>query len=309
MVGAGNWGQNIVRTLHSLGHLAAVAEPVPALQERAKRIAPGVPVYDDHQTMMAAEDLEGVAVATPVHTHHDVARACLEAGLDVFVEKPLTDDLATAEALRDLAEVDGRILMVGHLLLYQPAVEWMASAIRDGTIGDLRSIHQERLNLGKARSHEDALWSLGVHDVAVAVHLVGDAPDEVWATGDDFLQSGISDDVHLHAVYPGGVRSHLHVSWLWPERSRRTVVVGSKGMLVYDELAQTVTLHHKSVGGDLLNVDGGSEVAFEGEAQPLTLEMEHFIQCIQDRSVPRSGPQNAVDVVRVLQQAKETMHA
>jgi predicted dehydrogenase len=144
--------------------------------------------------------------------------------------------------------------------------------------------------------------------VAVATYLIGCAPNETIAKGDNFLSPGIADDAHLHCSYPGGVTSHLHVSWLWPELRRQTVVIGSTATMVYDESSQTIQLHQKFINQDLEKVDNGSQLLFEGSAQPLTLEMEHFIQCITDRSTPRSGPQNAIDVVAVLEKASESMH-
>jgi predicted dehydrogenase len=188
-------------------------------------------------------------------------------------------------------------------LLYQPAVRAIHDLIQSDAIGNLVSIHQERLNLGRARSVEDVLWSLGVHDIAVAQFLVGERDCTTLCSSQCTLNPDIADDVYVHCEYPNGVKTHLHCSWLWPERRRRTVVIGTRGMLVYEELAQTVTLHRKWIDENLANVEGESSLVFEGEGQPLLLEMEHFIHCCTARERPRSDGESGLGVIRVLEQA------
>ncbi len=302
VIGAGNWGINLVRNLRDLGALSHVAEAVPALRERAAAEAPDAEIHEGYEPLLEA-GVDAVAIATPVPTHHGVAKAFLEAGIDVFVEKPMTFSTAEAEDLVAAADRGGRVLMVGHLLLYQPAVHWLKEYLDAGELGRVYSMHQERSKLGRARAAENVLWSLGVHDVAVLLHLAGAAPTSSVFSGHCGLQPGIEDDTYLHMDFPGGTKAHLHNSWLWPENRRRLTVVGEKGMLVYDEVAQNVTLHHKTIDAELQNCDGGEEVVFEGSGQPLRLEMEHFIDCLETRATPRSDGQNGADVVRVLEGA------
>lgn len=302
VIGAGHWGKNHVRTLHEMKELGAVAELSPKLREAVATQYPNVRVESDVASVLKS-DIPAVVIATPVATHFNLARDAILAGKDVLVEKPMTMNAAEAEELRRLAEAHGRVLMVGHLLLYQPAIAWIAGALKQGLIGDVWSLHQERLNLGKARSVENALWSLGVHDMAVLLHLVGAAPVKVFATGQSTLQAGIEDDVHVHLRFPSGAHAHLHCSWLWPERRRQLTVIGSNGMLVYDELAQTVTLHRKGIHADLTNRDEGAEVVFQGHGEPLRLELEHFLSCIETRAQPRSDAQQGADVVAVIDAA------
>ncbi len=306
LIGSGGWGKNLARTLHELKALGGIAEVRPDLREQMQGVYPDVPLYADHRALLAAK-LSAVAIATPAATHVALAKEALLAGKHVFVEKPIALCSRDAEELVELAEQRGRVLMVGHLLLYQPAVRWMKAYLDSKALGELWSLHQERLNLGTVRTVENALWSLGVHDVAVLLHLVGQAPERTQAAGQIALQPGIADDAYLHLAFPGGVRAHVHVSWLWPEKRRRLTVVGSEGMLVYDEGTQTVTLHRKRIGGGLKPVDEGEETAFHGSAQPLTLEMEHFLTCIRDHSRPVSDGRSAVKVVRVLEQATRQM--
>ncbi len=301
-LGAGAWGKNIVRTLASLEALAAVVEPDEVTRTALQRDLPEVAFYADPEPILQS-DLPAVAIATPVPTHAALVRTALQAGKDVFVEKPICLSADEAQELTDLAETQGRVLMVGHLLLYQPAVQWIKGFLDSGGIGKLHSLHQERLNLGRARAVENVLWSLGVHDVAVALFLVGARPDGIHSVGQRALGSGVEDDFYLHLDFPDNVQAHLHASWLWPEKRRRTTLIGSQGMLVYEESDQTVTLHRKSIGANLTNRDEGSEIVFHGSGEPLQLEMKHFLDSIMTRQTPLSSGASAVEVIRVLEQA------
>jgi predicted dehydrogenase len=173
----------------------------------------------------------------------------------------------------------------------------------EGLLGTLFTLHQERAKLGRVRLGEDALWSLGVHDIAVLLHLVGSSPHEVRRVGHAGLNPGIADDVYVHLAFQDGVRATLHNSWLWPEDSRVLRVIGSRGMIEYREKTQTVTLFRKWADPSGQHHDDGSEVLFQGSAQPLRLELEHFIDCIQTRSTPLSDGKNGLEVIRVLEQA------
>jgi len=308
VAGAGNWGKNLVRTFHEMGVLGAIVETDAARLPSLTAQYPGMPVV---LAVEALKDLgvSAVAIATPVPTHYDLALKSMALGLDVFVEKPLTLSSEQALTLVDFASSHRRILMVGHLLLYQPAVRWISQFLKEGGLGKLYSLHQERLNLGRARSVENALWSLGVHDVAVALHLVGEAPSHILASGQKALPTGVDDDVYLHLRFPGGVQAHLHTSWLWPEKSRKLTLIGEKGMLVFDEIRQSVTLHRKTIGADLNHVDGGEEKVFEQAGEPLRLELEHFMARLQDRAPALSDGMNGFEVVRVIEQAGHALES
>ncbi len=300
VIGAGNWGINLVRNLRDLEVLSHVAESVADLRDRVRSEAADIELMDDYRPLLEA-DIDAVAIATPVPTHAAIAGEFLAAGKDVFVEKLMTFTVAEAEEIVAKAEQYERVLMVGHLLLYQPAIAWLKDYLDSGKLGSVFSYHQERMKLGRARPAENVLWSLGVHDVAVLLYLSGKAPVATSFSGHCGLQKNIADDTYLHMEFPGGVKAHLHNSWLWPENRRRLTVVGEKGMLVYDEVAQNVILHRKSIDADLQNQDQGAEVLFEGSGQPLRLEMEHFIECINTRATPCSDGSNGLDVVRVLE--------
>lgn len=306
VIGAGNWGKNLVKNFYEIGELECIVEMSPAIRERIAAEYPDVEVHDNYDILLGA-GIPAVAIATPVQTHFEIARKFLDAGTDVFVEKPITMSVAETQTLVDLASQNRCVLMTGHLLLFQPAVEFLHDFIKSGKLGEIYSLHLERKNLGKARAVENVMWSLGVHDIAVITYLLESTISKVSAHGHCGLQPGIEDSVYLNLGFENGALAHLHNSWLWPEKRRVTVVVGEKGMLLYDELAQRVTLHKKTINAELQNCDDGEEVVFEGAAQPLRLELEHFIRCIESRAVPRSGPANALSVIGVLEQAQSQL--
>lgn len=308
LIGAGGWGRNLARALHELGALGAIAELRPEPREELKALYSDVPLYPDHRALLHG-DFPAVAIATPAATHFVLTKEALLAGKHVFVEKPLALSASEAEELVALAHATNRILMVGHLLLYQPAIPWIKAFLDSGALGKLWSLHQERLNFGKVRTVENALWSLGVHDVAVLLFLVGQAPERVAAHGQALLQPAVEDDVYLHLWFSGGVQAHIHSSWLWSEKRRRLTLIGEKGMLVYDELAQTVVLHHKRISFDLSQHDAGAEEVFRGHGEPLLLELEHFLECVREGRTPLSDGASAVPVVRVLEEATRQLEA
>jgi predicted dehydrogenase len=306
VIGAGRWGKNIVQNLYEMDALAAVAEADRELREGLASRYPDVPLHEDYASLLTS-DIPAVLIATPAPTHHRIAREALRAGKDVYVEKPFTLTESDAEELIRLASERNRVLMVGHLLLYQPAIQWIRSYLASGKLGNLYSLHQERLNLGQARSAENVLWSLGVHDIAALLYLVGASPLKLDIAGQRAIQPGIEDDVYLHLEFPNGVQAHLHSSWLWPEKRRGLAVIGSEGMLTYDEAQQTVILRKRGIGRDLRNRDEGEEVVFEGASQPLRLELEHFLHCVETRTPPLSDGKNGLEVARVLERASRLL--
>lgn len=307
VIGAGNWGRNLVRAFSGLGELAAVAEASDKIRVQLTGDYPDVTLYSDYTSLLDLDEIKAVAIATPAPTHHGVAKAFLEAGKDVFVEKPMTMTAEEAEDLIRIAEKNDRVLMVGHLLMYQPAIEKIKSLIEEGAIGKVFTILQERKKLGRVRKVENVLWSFGVHDVAVLLHLVGEAPVKVSAVGHCGLQpdSGVEDDVYLHLDFANGMQAHLHNSWLWPENRRCLTIVGSQGALVYNEIEQTVKLHRQSIDPETLDINNeGEEIVHEGAKQPLEIELAHFLDCIETRQTPKSDGRSGLEVIRVLEKAE-----
>ena len=303
VIGAGNWGINLVRNLSELSVLSHVVEKNSELTNQIEKDFPEAQCLENYHSLIN-DEIDAVAIATPAQSHFDIASKFLETGKDVFIEKPMTLSSKEAEGLVSIAEENDSILMVGHMLMYQPAITFIKSYLDEGHIGKIYHIHQERLKLGRVRTAENVVWSLGVHDIAVLLYLVGAAPNKVNFSGHCGVQEDIEDDAYVHMSFEQGTIAHLHSSWIWPTDSRCMRIIGSKGMLVYDEHKQSVTLHKKGIGQDLENLDQGEEVIFEGSSQPLRLEMEHLIDCIKSRKRPISDGNNGLEVIRVLEALK-----
>ena len=298
VIGAGHWGINLVRNLHALEVLSHVVETNSEIIDAVAEEIPDAQFLNDYDALLRS-DINAVAIATPTSTHYEIALKFLEAGKDVFIEKPMTISSREAEEIVRVSEVNHRILMVGHILLYQPAIDFIKNYLDHDHLGKIYHLHQERLKLGRVRSVENVIWSLGIHDIAVLLYLVGSSPEKVDFIGHCALQEQIEDDAYVHMTFNEGIMAHLHSSWIWPENKRSLKIIGEKGMLVYDELKQTVVLHKKRIGSDLENIDEGEEILFKGSDQPLRLEMEHFIQCINSREKPISDGRSGLEVVRV----------
>lgn len=302
VIGAGNWGKNVVRNFDELGVLSAVADASAETKDLLAEQYPGIDLFEDYAPILESEQIEAVAVVTPAPTHFEIVKSALEAGKDVFVEKPMTLKKDEASQLVDLADESGRILMVGHLLLYQPAIQWIKTQLDEGLLGKVYSLHQERVKLGRARYVENVTWSLGVHDLAVLLFLVDEEPEQIFASGHCGLTEEVEDDVYVHLSFPSGIKAHLHNSWLWPENRRGLTIVGENGMLVYDEVNQRVIHHRKTIDSDLQNQDFGEEIVFSGSGQPLSIELQHFLDCCSTRQTPISDGRNGLKVISALEQ-------
>ena len=305
VIGAGQWGINLVRNLHVLGVLSHVVEKDSEIVDEVSKEISDVQFLNDYDPLLST-DIDAVAIATPPATHYEIALKFLEQSKDVFIEKPMTLASQDADELVRIAEANQCILMVGHLLLYQPAIGFIKNYLERDHLGKIYHLHQERLKLGRVRTEENVVWSLGVHDIAVLLYLVGSSPESVDFTGHCGVQKQIEDDAYVHMTFDGGIMAHLHSSWIWPENKRSLKIIGEKGMLVYNEIEQTVVLHKKRIGSDLENIDQGEEQLFEGSDQPLRLEMEHFIDCIRSREEPISNGRSGAEVIRVLESLNES---
>jgi predicted dehydrogenase len=250
-----------------------------------------------------------------VPTHADLAVAVLESGKHCFVEKPLATSAADAQRAVDAAEAAGRILMVGHLLEYHPAVTRLKELIDSGELGDLYYIYGNRLNLGKLRADENALWSLGAHDVSVALHLIGEEPIECVAQGAAYVRDPVQDVVFCFLRFPSGVVTHLHLSWLDPHKERRITVVGARRMAAFDDMLIEGKLTIYDKGFDEDTRSWGEYIARSGDifspripnVEPLRLECEHFIESIRTGTAPRSDGHSGLRVVRVLERLQASL--
>ncbi len=307
VVGAGNWGKNLIHNFYNLGALDGVAEMNPDLRQQVESKYPEIKTYTDFSSVLES-NVSAVVLATPAPTHYQLAMTALTAGKDVFVEKPMTLTTPEAKALAEYADQQGRILMVGHLLLYQPAITWMRNYLAQGKGGKVLHVATQRAKLGKVRRKENVWWSFAPHDVSVVLDLLGNPTlSRVQASGQAMLQPGIEDNVYVDIVFESGQTAHLHSSWYWPELLRSTTVITEQEMLVYDEVAQKVTMYHKGVDDQLNNRDQGSQVVDVANSEPLKIECEHFLDCLQTRKQPRSDGWNGVAVVEILEKAQEAL--
>ena len=314
VVGAGYWGINHVRNFYELGALSVVCDTSSDSLLRIKEKTPAVRIETDFERILGDGSIQGVVIATPAETHYRMARAAIEAGKDVLVEKPLTLDLSEAERLTLLAEERNAVLMVGHLLEYHPAVLRLRELIGSGSLGELRYIYANRLNLGKVRREENILWSFAPHDIAIILRLVGAFPSRVMATGGAYLQPRIADVTVTHLEFPTKIRAHIFVSWLHPYKDHRLVVVGSKRMAVFDDVRAENKLLIYDQGVEFVNgepITRKSEgIAEEIEkAEPLRRECLHFLRCIETRGKPLTDARSALGVLRVLDAAEASLSA
>jgi len=287
-----------------------VVDPSESGRKAAAEIAPGAMVADRPRDVLADPRVKGVMIATPAETHYEMAREALAAGKDVFVEKPLTIDVDEAADLVTRAEGAGRILMVGHLLEYHPAILKLHELIRAGALGKIRYVISNRLNLGKIRTEENALWSFAPHDIAVILRLVGAAPIEIVATGGSYVTPNIADVTVTQLLFDNGVRSHIFVSWLHPYKEQKLVVVGSKKMASFDDVAKELVLYDQRVDwkeGQPVPVKGeGVKVDYPAD-EPLLQECLHFFKAIETRQPPLTDGTSGLRVLEVLHAAQRSL--
>ena len=317
VVGLGYWGPNLARNFDSIPgcELAWCCDSSEeALAAMAERF-PGVRLTRDLDELLADPELDAVAIATPVPTHGEVAVRVLEAGKHCFVEKPLAQSVEEAERAVAAARQSGRVLMVGHLLEYHPGVQKLKQLSGSGELGEIYYIYGNRLNLGKLRADENALWSLGAHDVSVVLHLAGEEPQEVMARGESYVRPGVEDVVFCFLRFPSGLSAHLHLSWLDPHKERRFTVVGSRRMATFDDMALEgkVTIYDKGFDEDARGY--GEYITRSGDIfspripniEPLRLECEHFVESIVSGRRPMSDGESGLRVVRVLEQLQRSL--
>ena len=313
VVGTGDWGANLVRNFASLpgARLAALCDSDGDRLRRTAARHPGARAVERVEEVAADPEIQAAIVSASAASHHALARTLLLAGKDVFVEKPLALGVAHAEELVALAARQQRILMVGHLLLYHPAVRYLKDLVDRGELGRPYYVTSQRLNLGKVRRDENALWSFAPHDISVILHLLGGEPLDVAARGSAFLQPGVDDVVFLHLRFAEGRMAHVHVSWLDPHKIRKFTVVGSRKMAVFDDMeaSEKIRIYDKGVDrageivsySEALTVRSGDIVIPRVDLQePLRLECQHFIDCVRERKTPLSDGASGLSVVRVL---------
>jgi predicted dehydrogenase len=317
VAGLGYWGPNLARNFAQLAgaELRWCCDASEAARERARLAHPGVQVTAELQDLLDDPELDAIVLATPVPTHAELAVRVLEAGKHCFVEKPLAQSVADAQRAVDAAEVAGKLLMVGHLLEYHPGVAAMKALADSGELGEIYYIYGNRLNLGKLRADENALWSLGAHDVSVVLHLAQEDPIEVVAHGQSYVRDGVEDVVFCFLRFPSGLSAHLHLSWLDPHKERRFTVVGSQRMATFDDMAieGKLTVYDKGFDedtngyGEYITRTGESYCPRVPNVEPLRIECEHFVHCVRTGEQPRSDGASGLRVVRVLEELQRSL--
>lgn len=304
VVGVGYWGKNLVRNFHALGSLEALCDASDSAEAHYRGQYPDVSFYRDFNAILSDAGITAVALATPAVTHYEMAKAALQAGKDVFVEKPLALRVEQGEELLELAEANHKILMVGHILRYHPAVVKLQQLTREGALGKINYVYSNRLNLGKIRTEENILWSFAPHDISVIVSLLDEMPRRVSCHGDACLNRDVFDVTLSHFEFASGVHAHIFVSWLHPVKEQRLVIVGSERMAVFDDAAEhpLILYPHKvewrnriptavKAAGEAVDVDRG---------EPLRAECQHFLDCVEFRVSPVTNGAEGLRVLRVL---------
>jgi UDP-2-acetamido-3-amino-2,3-dideoxy-glucuronate N-acetyltransferase len=304
VVGVGYWGKNLVRNFYDLGALGVLCDAEESVETRYKTQYPGVSFQRQFSAVLSDPSVTAVALATPAVTHYELAKAALEAGKDVLVEKPLAINVKHGEGLVQLADSKARILMVGHILRYHPAILKLQQLIRDGMLGKINYLYSNRLNIGKIRTEENILWSFAPHDISVMLALLNEMPTRVSCHGGAYLNREVSDVTLSHFEFPDGVQAHIFVSWLHPVKEQKLVVVGSDKMAVFDDTAEhkLVLYPHRVEWRNRIPtaVKAEGEVVVLEDHEPLRAECQHFLDCVESRTSPVSNGAEGLRVLRVL---------
>jgi UDP-2-acetamido-3-amino-2,3-dideoxy-glucuronate N-acetyltransferase len=304
VVGVGYWGKNLARNFYELGVLGALCDSDGSCETAFKTKYPGAKFYSDFHRLLENTSIEAIALATPAVTHYELAKAALEAGKDVLVEKPLAIEVKHGEELVKIARNNNRVLMVGHILRYHPAVLKLQKLIQEGHLGKINYLYSNRLNIGKIRTEENILWSFAPHDISVMLSLLNEMPTMVTCKGGTYLSAGVTDVTLSHFEFPSGVRAHIFVSWLHPFKEQKLVVVGSEKMAVFDDTAENklVLYPHKVEWKNRIPtaVKAGGEIVPLVNCEPLREECRHFLECLETRSAPWSDGAEGLRVLQVL---------
>jgi UDP-2-acetamido-3-amino-2,3-dideoxy-glucuronate N-acetyltransferase len=311
VVGMGYWGKNLVRNFHELGALSAVCDSNRSVETSCKREYGNVRFCAEFGSVLSDASIAAVALATPAVTHYELAKAALEAGKDVFVEKPLAIDVGQGQELVELAKQRQRILMVGHILRYHPAIVKLQELVRSGALGKIQCLYSNRLNIGKIRTEENILWSFAPHDISVMLSLLNESPNHVSSRGGAYLSRNVFDVTLSQFEFASGVHAHIFVSWLHPFKEQRLVVIGSEKMAVFDDTAEhkLVLYPHKVEWRDRIPIAvkaKGEHVALENR-EPLKAECQHFLDSVASRTAPLTDGEEGLRVLGVLDACQRSL--
>lgn len=311
LIGAGYWGKNLARVFYGLGVLDVVCDLNEKVLNERKKENIGLRITGNFEEILSDDDIGGVVIATPAVTHYQFAKQALLAGKDVLVEKPLALKIEDGEELVKIAKKNERILMVGHLLLYHPAIIGLKKIIKEGKLGEIRYIYSNRLNFGKLRSEENVLWSFAPHDISVIIDIMG-MPKKIFAVGKTYLQKNIFDIVISAMDFDDGKAAHIFVSWLNPFKEQKLVVIGSKKMAVFDDQSEDkLMIYPYKIKFDIKKnpeVIKSKVVKVKiSNREPLKEEAKHFLDCIDKRKKPITDGESALNVLRVLNDCQKSL--
>lgn len=323
IVGCGHWGPNHIRNFQAnkRSRVIGFAEPNTETREKTAEQFPELEPFADLDQMLAHPDIKAAVVATPTRTHYEIVKKCLQHGKDVLCEKPLTYTAAEARDLVNLAAANRCILMVGHTFLYNNGIQALKRYIDDGEIGTPLYIHLRRTNLGPIRQDVNVVYDLASHDVYIANYLLGDSPEQVYASGGIYLQDDLEDVAFATLHYKNKVIAHIHVSWLDPKKERQVTVIGDKKMIVWDDLSpETIKIYNKSVEQGDRSYDSFGQfqlILKEGDViipkvklqEPLANQTNHFLDCVEKRNQPLSSGEKGIEVVSVLEKIQKSIKA
>lgn len=313
MIGCGNWGKNHIRVLHELGVLHSISDAHPPQATHYSTLYK-VPNYTLEE-IIADPTIQGVIIATPAHTHFDIAKRCLDSGKSILVEKPITLTLEEAEKLQEEAEKKSLCLMVGHLLHYHAGFNKIKALKKEGALGKIHSIYSNRVNLGKFRTEEDIWWSYAPHDVSMILSLMDDMPSEVVAREGKYLNHTISDITNAHLTFPKGEQAHILVSWLHPYKEQKLIIIAEKTMLIFDDSQpwesklQNYPYPKEWVDGLPKPCQSEVENIKLEPCEPLKAQAQHFLDCILEKRTPITDGKEAIRVLKVLLAAKNSINS
>jgi predicted dehydrogenase len=322
--GCGYWGPNLIRNFSGLPncHMKYVVDFSPERRAFVEKTFPTCRAVETNDLVLADPEVDAIIIATPAASHYHLADEALQAGKHVFVEKPLATKVEEVKSLERRASEKGLVVMAGHTFIFNAAVRYVKRMIDAGELGDIRYVYSQRLNLGRIRGDIDALWNFAPHDISIIQYWLGDPePVSVHRLGMDFIQKGIDDVVFLSIVYPQKIMAHIHVSWLDPQKVRKMIIVGSRKMVVYNDVADDkIAIFDKGIDkmailGQNMDFDNPRPEQFSyrsgdvvlpqiGFTEPLRAEAEHFADCIRNGKEPITGTRHAKNVVSILEQAR-----
>ena len=312
LIGLGYWGKNILRNLYELGVLDTACDSNLDIIEKRKKDFPSLKFTSSYEDMLGNPQLKAVAIATPAATHYKLIKDALNAGKDVFVEKPLALKYEEGKELVELAKTKDKILMVGHILQYHPAVIKLKEIIREGKLGKIQYIYSNRLNIGKLRIEENILWSFAPHDISVILELMDEEPLKINSFGESYISKGIYDVTLTTLEFTGKVKAHIFVSWLHPFKEQKFIIVGSNAMAVFDDLTkEKLFIYPHKIEWE----NGKIPVAYKAQhypvdvegREPLKEEMKHWVECLSSRKTAKTDGNEGLRVLKVLEEAEKAI--